>query len=97
MCSKPPSTRDTYPVQHRPAPIPWSLALKSNPLQSACEQHLAAHSASLTPTSHVMSCPLMCVMSCPLMCAPSKQLYSLHELESSIGPELEQPWPDMGV
>ena len=89
MCSKPPSTRDTYPVQHRPAPIPWSLALKSKPMQSACEQHLAAHSASLTPTSHVMSYPGMC--------APSKQLYSLHELESSIGPELEQPRPEMGV
>ena len=80
MCSKPPSTRDTYPVQHRPAPIPWSLALKSKPLQSACAQHLSAHSASLTPVSHVRSYPLMC--------APSKQLKlrSPHALESWIGP-----------
>merc|ERR1719311_1617825 len=46
----------------------------------ACAQHLSAHSASLTPVSHVRSYPLMC--------APSKQLKlrSPHALESWIGP-----------
>ena len=61
-------------VQHRPP----SDTLKSKPTHAACEQHVAAHSASPTPVVHVMSWPEMC--------DSSKQLNAPHELDMLTGP-----------